>query len=63
MNEMKKYLPYIRKALQDAPNKVDPPTDGALRHKGLDTSKIHAMGLNESFFPPSPKAIKRCAIT
>ena len=40
MNEMKKYLPYIRKALQDAPNKVDPPTDGALRHKGLDTSKI-----------------------
>jgi len=58
MNEMKNYLPYIRKALQDAPNKVDPPTDGALRHKGLDTSKIHAMGLNESFFPPSPNAIQ-----
>ena len=55
---MKNYLPYIRKALQDAPNKVDPPTDGALRHSGLDTSKIHAMGLNESFFPPSPKAIQ-----
>ena len=58
MNEIKNYLPYIRKALQDAPNKVDPPTDGALRHRGLDTSKIHSMGLNESFFPPSPKAIQ-----
>jgi len=50
--------PYIRKALQDAPNKVDPPTDGSLRYNGLDTSKIRAMGLNECCFPPSPKVIK-----
>ncbi|MBT7956163.1 MAG: aminotransferase class I/II-fold pyridoxal phosphate-dependent enzyme [Rhodospirillaceae bacterium] len=49
---------YIRPALHDAPKKVDPPTDGALRHKGLDTSKIRSMGLNESCFPPSPKVIQ-----
>ena len=24
--------PYIRKALQDAPKKVDPPTNGVIRH-------------------------------
>ena len=50
--------PYIRKALQDAPKKVDPPTNGALRYNGLDTSKIRAMGLNECCYPPSPKVIK-----
>jgi len=55
---VEKNIPYIRKALINAPNKVDPPTEGALRHKGLDTSKILSMGLNESFFPPSPKVIK-----
>ena len=50
--------PYIRKALQDAPKKVDPPTNGALRYNGFDTSKIRAMGLNECCYPPSPKVIK-----
>jgi histidinol-phosphate aminotransferase len=53
-----KSTPYIRPALKNAPNKVDPPTDGALRHKGLDTSKIRGMGLNESCYPPSPKVIQ-----
>ena len=42
----------------DAPPKVDPPTEGFLRHSGLDTSKIRPMGLNESLFPPSPKVIE-----
>ena len=50
-------VPYIRRALIDAPQKVDPPTDGYLRHKGLDTSKIRAMGLNECLFPPSPNVM------
>ncbi|MDP7101960.1 MAG: histidinol-phosphate transaminase [Rhodospirillales bacterium] len=58
MEGVQKPASYIRPALHDAPNKVDPPTDGALRHKGLDTSKILSMGLNESCFPPSPKVIK-----
>ncbi len=57
MDKVLKITPYIRKALQDAPNKVDPPTDGALRHRGFDTSKIRKLGLNESCFPPSPKVI------
>ena len=50
--------PYIRPALRDAPQKADPPTEGALRHRGLDTSNIRLMGLNESLFPPSPKVIE-----
>jgi histidinol-phosphate aminotransferase len=58
MDDVRMKKNYIRQALQDAPNKVDPPTDGALRHKGLDTSKILSMGLNESCFPPSPKVIQ-----
>ncbi len=58
MGSARKSSPYIRQALQKAPNKVDPPTDGALRHSGLDTSKNRGMGLNESCFPPSPKVIK-----
>jgi histidinol-phosphate aminotransferase len=49
---------YIRQALKEAPNKVDPPTEGVLRYGGLDTSKILSMGLNESCFPPSPKVIE-----
>ncbi|MFP6710410.1 MAG: hypothetical protein VB913_01780, partial [Rhodospirillales bacterium] len=55
---VEKNTPYIRKALINAPNKVDPPTEGALRHNGLDTSKILSMGLNECCFPPSPKVIE-----
>jgi histidinol-phosphate aminotransferase len=55
---VEKSTPYIRKALLEAPNKVNPPTAGALRHNGLDTSKILSMGLNESCFPPSPKVIE-----
>lgn len=58
MDGVEKSTPYIRQALKNAPNKVDPPTDGVLRHKGLDTSKILSMGLNESCFPPSPNVIK-----
>jgi len=58
MDSLRKSPPYIRPALMDAPKKVDPPTDGALRHKGLDTSKIRSMGLNESCYPPSPKVIE-----
>jgi histidinol-phosphate aminotransferase len=58
MDDVRMKKPYIRQALQDAPSKVDPPTDGALRHRGLDTSKIRKLGLNESCFPPSPKVIK-----
>jgi histidinol-phosphate aminotransferase len=52
------YVPYIRRALSDAPNKVDPPTDGYLRHQGIDTTKLRPMGLNESLFPPSPKVLQ-----
>ncbi|MDA0239570.1 MAG: histidinol-phosphate transaminase [Proteobacteria bacterium] len=58
MSQEPEFVPYIRRALQEAPPKVDPPTEGALRHRGLDTSKIRAMGLNESLFPPSPKIIQ-----
>ena len=58
MDKLYNPAPYIRKALQDAPNKVEPPTNGALQYNGLDTSKIRAMGLNECCYPPSPKVIK-----
>ncbi len=57
MHNTREAIPYIRPALIDAPPKVHPPTEGFLRHQGLDTSKIRAMGLNESLFPPSPKVI------
>ena len=58
MNGVQKSSPYIRQALKEAPNKVEPPTAGVLRHRGIDTSKILSMGLNESCFPPSPKVIE-----
>ena len=58
MDKHQPYPPYIRKALQDAPNKVSPPTEGALRYQGHDTAQIRAMGLNECCFPPSPKVIE-----
>ena len=58
MDDGLNYPPYIRKALQDAPDKVSPPTEGALRYSGHDTSKIRAMGLNECCFPPSPKVME-----
>jgi histidinol-phosphate aminotransferase len=58
MNGVQKSSPYIRQALKEAPNKVEPPTAGVLRHRGLDTSKILSMGLNESCFPPSPNVIQ-----
>ncbi len=58
MDGDRKYVPYIRRALIDAPNKPDPPTDGYLRHQGLDTDNLRPMGLNESLFPPSPKVIQ-----
>ena len=58
MDGDQKYVPYIRRALIDAPNKADPPTDGYLRHQGLDTDNLRPMGLNESLFPPSPKVIQ-----
>lgn len=57
MSGVKNSTPYIRQALKDAPDKVDPPTRGVLQHSGLDISKIRPMGLNESCFPPSPKVI------
>jgi len=49
---------YIRPALLEMPSKFDPPTDGFLRHQGLDTDNIRPMGLNESVFPPSPKVLQ-----
>tara|TARA_B100001964_G_C14157326_1_gene564942 strand:- start:87 stop:1283 length:1197 start_codon:yes stop_codon:yes gene_type:complete len=58
LDSVRESSPYIRPALKNAPNKVDPPTEGAMRHKGLDTSKIRGMGLNESCYPPSPKVIQ-----
>lgn len=58
MDGARKPSPYIRQALQKAPKKIDPPTGGALRFRGLDTSRIRNMGLNESCFPPSPKIIE-----
>ena len=58
MDGDQKYVPYIRPALIDAPNKVDPPTEGYLRHQGIDTDNLRPMGLNESRFPPSPKVIQ-----
>lgn len=58
MNSNRTSPSYIREALIHAPNKVDPPTNGVLRHRGLDTSKILGMGLNESCFPPSPNVIR-----
>jgi histidinol-phosphate aminotransferase len=61
MSGKRAYVPYIRPALMDAPPKVDPPTEGFLRHSGLDTSKIRPMGLNESLFPPSPTVIEALA--
>jgi histidinol-phosphate aminotransferase len=58
MSKNRETMPYIRAALIDALPKVNPPTEGYLRHSGLDTSKIRPMGLNESLFPPSPKVIE-----
>ena len=58
MSQNQKYVPYIRRAVINAPPKVDPPTEGYLRHSGLDTSKIRPMGLNECLFSPSPKVIE-----
>lgn len=58
MSQEQEFVPYIRRAIQEAPPKVDPPTEGALRHRGLDTAKIRPMGLNESLFPPSPKVLQ-----
>lgn len=58
MDGEQNYVPYIRRALLDAPNKVDPPTEGYLRHKGIDTDNLRPMGLNESLFPPSPRVIQ-----
>lgn len=49
---------YIRPALLEMPPKFDPPTDGFLKHQGLDTDNIRPMGLNESVFPPSPKVLQ-----
>ena len=40
------------------PPKFDPPTEGYLRHQGLNTDSIRPMGLNECNFPPSPKVIQ-----
>ena len=58
MHGNQNYVPYIRRALIDAPDKVDPPTDGFLRSKGVDTKNLRPMGLNESLFPPSPRIIE-----
>ena len=57
MNNGNNFLPYIRRVLQEMPPKFDPPTEGWLRHSGLDTGKILPMGLNECLFPPSPRVI------
>ena len=40
MNNGNNFLPYIRRVLQEMPPKFDPPTEGWLRHSGLDTGKI-----------------------
>ena len=53
----KTWVPYIRRALQAMPPKFVPPTEGYLRHQGLDTDTIKPMGLNECLFPPSPRVI------
>ncbi len=58
LTEPSKYLPYIRRVLQDMPPKFDPPTEGKLRHSGLDTSRILPMGLNECLLPPSPRMLE-----
>ena len=58
MDGVRNSSPYIRQALKEAPNKVDPPTDGVLRYQGLDTSKILNLGLNGCCYPPSPKVIE-----
>ena len=55
-NESK--IAYIRTALLEMPPKFDPPTEGYLRHQGLDTNTIRPMGLNECMFSPSPKVIQ-----
>ena len=49
--------PYIRRVLQEMPPKFDPPTEGFLRHAGLDTGRILPMGLNECLLPPSPRVL------
>ena len=49
---------YIRRAVQEMPPKFDPPTQGWLRHAGLDTGRILPMGLNECLLPPSPRVIE-----
>ncbi|MEE2746252.1 MAG: histidinol-phosphate transaminase [Pseudomonadota bacterium] len=47
--------PYIRNTLLESPDKFDPPTEGSLRHQGLNSNKILPMGLNECAFEPSPR--------
>ena len=54
----KSEIPYIRPALLEMPPKFDPPTEGFLKHKGLDTKAIRPMGLNECVFPPSPMVLE-----
>jgi len=48
---------HIRQALTDMPKKFDPPTVGYLRHNGIDVGRLRLMGLNESVFPPSARAL------
>lgn len=63
MTENAQDRPYIRPALLEMPPKFDPPTDGYLKHQGLDTDNILALGLNECAFPPSPKIIQAISDT
>ena len=58
MTNNKSTVTYIRTALLEMPPKFDPPTEGYLRHQGLDTNTIRPMGLNECMFSPSPKVIQ-----
>ena len=58
MAKTKSNMSYIRPALLEMPPKFDPPTEGYLKHKGLNTELIRPMGLNECNFPPSPKVIE-----
>jgi len=58
VNDHRHPLPYIRQVLQEMPPKFDPPTEGVLRHAGLDTGAILPMGLNECLLPPSPRVLE-----
>jgi len=58
MSFSKSPVPYIRPALLEMPPKFDPPTEGFLKHQGLDTYTIRPMGLNECVFPPSPMVLQ-----